>query len=47
MMCSFHNDDRMLPTAGLQTSQPNAFERVPAASMMAVIVFSFLILEGT
>ena len=42
MIFSFHKEDRMLPTAGLHTSQPIESGLTPTAAMTSGIVFNFL-----
>ncbi len=44
-MCSFQREDRMLPIAGLQTSQPTESGLTPTVSMIVLNVFSCLILH--
>lgn len=46
MTCSFQRLARMLPMAGLQTSQPTDSFFTPTAFMISPNVFSFLILDN-
>ena len=45
MTCSLKSEERMLPMAGLQVSQPTESGFTPTASMTAVKVVNFLILR--